>query len=338
MALMVIFGAGASYDSCGIPRLRPGSTPNDPFRGIRPPLTSQLFDETMFHSQVQAHQNCVALITRLRPIVSDPSRSIEEALEAIAVEATTYPHRARQMFALRQYIQAVIQHCSQQWIVQTAGATNYVALLDRIEAWRHDRGEEVSLVTFNYDTLLDSACKSVLGMRLENIADYISHPHYKLLKVHGSVNWDRMVRNVANSNPIDYLQEMEWTDEYQTNPRVYREYTGVAYVPAIAVPTLTKPGLECPPAHYEELNQAFEKATKLIVIGWRGAERHFLEMWAAHKKRQIEGILMVSGSKAGIATLLSNLEQAWIDFKWGTELPEGFSAFLDTRQLEELLG
>lgn len=41
-----------------------------------------------------------------------------------------------------------------------AGVTNYVTLLDQILRWpvRHASSEDVLLVTFNYDTMLDAAC------------------------------------------------------------------------------------------------------------------------------------------------------------------------------------
>jgi len=49
--------------------------------------------------------------------------------------------------------------------------------------------------------------------------------------------------------------------------------------PALALPVNTKVAFECPPEHITQLQADIPLVTKLLVIGWRGTEPHFLELW-----------------------------------------------------------
>ena len=70
------------------------------------------------------------------------------------------------------------------------GVTNYKTLLEEVRHWRLTSGEDVCIVTFNYDTMIEEALE-VVGLKIREIPDYIAHPNYKLFKVHGSVQWVR---------------------------------------------------------------------------------------------------------------------------------------------------
>src|ERR1700737_2733041 len=145
---MVIFGAGASYDSAPD---RPPAT--HVTYAHRPPLASTLFAPT-YGDWVHRYPQSQGLMPRLRAA----SPSIEEELEKIREEAKTHPSLRRQLAAIRYYLQGVIQSTSINWYRATnGGLTNYVRLLQRVEAWRSAHNERVCLVTFNYDTLLERA-------------------------------------------------------------------------------------------------------------------------------------------------------------------------------------
>jgi hypothetical protein len=92
--------------------------------------------------------------------------------------------------------------------------TNYTALIQAIERWRQDRSEKMCLITFNYDTLLDRACRSVLpGFPLDSVESYVSDPRYKLIKLHGSVDWYRRVQSpdfpAGERNPYTVQRDRE---------------------------------------------------------------------------------------------------------------------------------
>ena len=75
-------------------------------------------------------------------------------------------------------------------------------LLDHIHR-RIEQLRNVCLVTFNYDRLLEAAMPTV-GIHIESMSDYVDSPEYKVIKLHGSVNWGR---NIATS-PMRELHQL----------------------------------------------------------------------------------------------------------------------------------
>lgn len=53
-------------------------------------------------------------------------------------------------------------------------------------------------------------------------------------------------------------------------------------VPGIAVPTDLKQTFECPASHVDKFVTEIAQVTRLLTIGWRGAEPHVLELLREH--------------------------------------------------------
>jgi SIR2-like protein len=49
--------------------------------------------------------------------------------------------------------------------------------------------EKVCFVTFNYDTVLEQALQEYSGWTISDFSMYTRHAHYKLIKLHGSIDW-----------------------------------------------------------------------------------------------------------------------------------------------------
>ena len=83
-------------------------------------------------------------------------------------------------------------------VARREGITNYVTLVDLLEAWRAEElaNRRVSYATFNYDLLLEWAIRDVTARDFLSVSDWIRRdtPVYKL---HGSTNWGRIVTNPA---------------------------------------------------------------------------------------------------------------------------------------------
>src|SRR5690349_7411489 len=171
--LMVIVGAGASYDSAPSPRLH---------NEHRLPLSDELFsDRPMFRRASLLFPECQSILEFLA--IRSQGESVEDVLARLQAEPVE--RRPRHMLAIKHYIRQVIYGCEQQWLVEAYGITTYRHLLDRIEKHRQ-RYKGVSLVTFNYDTLIERAMAQDLGIAMGNMADYVSNSFYHLTKLHGS--------------------------------------------------------------------------------------------------------------------------------------------------------
>jgi len=343
--LMVIFGAGASYDS--VPTRR-ASNPNFSYPissdgEFRPPLANQLFaDRPLFREAMQRFPRCQPII----PLLQKAGVSVEQELEKLRAEARDYPERDRQLAAIRYYLHFVLRQCEDQWHQRVAkGITNYKSLLDQIEMYRK-KEECVCLVTFNYDRMLEDALPSV-GIVLNGLPDYIASERYKIIKPHGSVDWGREVET-----PVDVKSRTAWqvleeligrAAELQISQRFHRapefptaRMGGSALFPALAIPVQQKSEFECPAEHIEALRQRVTQTTKLLVIGWRATEFHFLELLKQYLPSKLD-VLVVAGGGKGAATEISQRLQA---NRVGTafrEYDQGFTEFIENRAADEFL-
>ncbi|SRR6266566_4176818 len=153
--LMVIFGAGASYDSS--PDFPP-SAGSEVIRSEpwRPPLTNELFLDTngSFGDIVLRYPRLHGILPFLRR--PQKGRSVEQQLELYMDEAWVDEERKRQLFSVRYYLHDLFRFVSTEWLKRTNGVTNYATLIDQIRSLNTTR-EPVCLVSFNYDLLLDKA-------------------------------------------------------------------------------------------------------------------------------------------------------------------------------------
>ena len=187
--LTVVFGAGASYDSAPS---HPASS--EPGLADRPPLADQLFQERdLFARALARFPECHAVVPDLRNL--GQNGSVEKVLERLQLEAVGgYPKGLDQFAAVRYYLQYMLTQCTARWENVHGGITNYKTLLDHINR-RRKPGEQVCLVTFNRDTMLELALRT-LGMNPGSIGDYVANAtDYKLIKLHGSTNWGREVED-----------------------------------------------------------------------------------------------------------------------------------------------
>ncbi len=284
--LMVIFGAGASYDSSAI---HPVIGPMEP---KRPPLANFLFaDRREFHSARNAFPQLHALIPQLIP---HGDRSIEQTLQRYTDEAPGDLVRKQQLVAVRYYLQALFRGIVPLWLGECGGFTNYESLLEQIRRHRkpHDP-DPVCLVTFNYDILLELALTKRFKMQFDVPQHYIDHPDYKVFKLHGSQNWGRYIESAPtelfreNRDPygnsqvvIENANRLRISPAFAVYETVTDRFSGPPLYPAVAIPVTSKTdsSFECPAEHLSLLTELVPRVTKVLAIGWRGREQHFLDM------------------------------------------------------------
>lgn len=336
---MLIFGAGASYDSA--PTRQVSDFPREEYR---PPLANQLFEaRSSFNSAMRRFPDCLPVIPRLQ------HGNVERALEHLLMEANDYPQRHRQLAAIKFYLQMTLWECESKWKEEALrGISNYTALLDYVERWR-DRSNgleevlggyrEVCLVTFNYDTLLESGLRSALGRDILSMAHYIEDGPYKVIKVHGSTNWVRDIENRLESESGKHLwkvveetiaraPELVITDKYRLlNPTNHPfgdfQARGVGF-PAIAIPVETKRAFECPQDHLDALRECISRVTKLLIIGWRGRDQHFVDLLKAAPRGG--RCVVIAGGEMGAREIMDHLQNS-LEFDFSLT-KAGFSEFI----------
>ena len=332
--LMVIFGAGASYDS--FPSFPP---PNPRWKNYRPPLANQLFDQSRFGDQISLFPKCQPII----PFIQGEGVNVERVLEEFQSQASEYPERHRQLAAIRYYLQTMLWVCQQRWKEVTKGVTSYKTLLDQIAHRRVSNGK-VCLVTFNYDTLLEDALPTV-DVKIQTIPDYISSD-YQVVKLHGSINWAHEVtdfHSVAGQNPmatayelIEKFPELMLQDRFLVaNGAPIQSPGSIPYFPALAIPVESKPDYECPAEHLETMEKSIPQVTKVLVIGWRAAENRFLRSLAGGIGRNTR-VMVVSSSETRGAEVIERMRGAGVMAKFSAA-KGGFSNAVKSREVDNFL-
>jgi hypothetical protein len=297
--LMVILGAGASYDSAQAYRSvlpRGGGYANyglnspppvDEGGAWRPPLAKDLFLD-----RYHALGDIVAKypkLTHILPYLREPSngRSVEEMLESLQEEGKDNPESRREFASVRYYLCELLHKVTEEWSSRTNGVTNYAPLVKDILRFNNP-GEEVCLVTFNYDLLLERALYTFDFKRRLPEEHFDSHPILKLFKLHGSVGWSRIVElpegtRLLPQHLIEQADTIQLSDKFvlanATSPYDMHNF-GKPIFPAIAIPVQTKSEqhFECPLTHRNYLVEMLQHVTKILIIGWQAREAHFLQM------------------------------------------------------------
>lgn len=343
--LMVIFGAGASFDSSDTYRPpQPGADD----REERPPLANDLFQQRgFFDLAVREYRECAPVITRLRRHFNN---TLEGEMERLRLEAQQEEQTAVELHAVRYYLRNILWRCGEAWLQYTTGVTNYVQLLRQIRVW-HQRqlAEEVWLVTFNYDTLLEDACLRALRMEIQSVSGYVSRV-YKVIKPHGSVNWVRTLGQAPAGADTSAQAEhsiIARGTSVTLDPGIHVVANlnqivleGRYVYPAIALPVNTKIDFECPDDHIAQLKAAVPAVTKLLVIGWRGTEPHFLDFWKRPRLNSvpdaISKIQIVAGDRNRATEVQNQLRGSGIQGRF--LLSEGgFSQFVTGPELDAFL-
>lgn len=336
--LMVIFGAGASYDSApDYPAVPSGAT--DSAAGARLPLANDLFvNRVDFRSARMTYPEINALIPSL---IQRGGLSVEKVMQRYQGEAGEDPHRHSQLLAVKYYLRHMLSDVEHNWHQSYArGITNHLSLLDQI---RHNyaKKEAVCLVTFNYDTLIERDMLT-MGAKVESMADYIGNKQFKLFKLHGSVNWYRRInsgimwkkdnRNYLPPNIIAHAAQLEVSSTFEMTIKGQPPSDGNAWYPAIAIPVEAKKDFECPEGHLFVLESLIPQITRILTVGWRATEGHFLARLKERLSKSVE-FVACSGSPAGSAETVANIRDAGIDGVFDP-LNAGFTEMVASNHLE----
>ncbi len=349
--LVVILGAGASFDSNP---LRPPRAAEGTEVMHRPPLAASLFDwvdRPYFQAAVKALPRVSPALMEARATLK-AGGTIEDALTRLWEEQEAGDPRARaQLMAVRFYLQQVLTVGPDAWEEQANYQTSYVSLLAQLARWQRDTAEPYTLVTFNYDLLLERARAIVYGAQFtaSTLGAYVVDGAPHILKPHGSVNWAEAAKGATSLRSGDDAKQ--WVCDNSTEVTPLKEYAvrahGAAVVamedslpssrggaqlltwlPMLAIPVEGKPGLVMDPSHIEVLKADLAQATAVLAIGWRAAEEHFLRLLQDHLPSRRSQVYAVSHSRKDAQETIRNL---WSTgrFDQSLAIDGGFSQFAD---------
>lgn len=332
--LMVVFGAGASFDS--FPSAPAPS--NDTDFNERPPLASQLFaSRDYFRDIARRYPKCLPLIPELEPR-SQAGLSVEEVLQEY--QARDDPEARSQLWSIRYYLRALIQDCELRWTARTRGVSNYSSLYNQARRLGH-----VCFVTFNYDTLLERALTQ-FDIQFPNLSNYIDSQSCILVKLHGSIDWIYWIRKLSTTmlhnepNELDLIRSAPAIDPAALLRKVGdtpREALQEIYfqVPALAIPVVSKSNFVCPDDHLGALRKLLPQVTHIAAIGWSAGEQHFLDLLTANLKQHV-AVTAVCGAEAASKDVLKRIENAGVKGTF-TPVPETFTEFVRVHGIESLL-
>ena len=337
--LLVVVGAGASYDSA------PSRPPTSgQYSGLpnRPPLANQLFDDRpVFGDVMNKYPKCLDIAPWLRHLPENVS--IESVLQHYQSEIYQYPDRIQQLASIRYYLQEILTKTVDEWERECQNFLNHRPLLDTIKRWRKP-GEKVCFVSFNYDMLIERALWHA-GYPKAILDDYIAGD-IMLVKLHGSVNWGRVVATPCTSEVLQNRDAMarDLINRYE-NLNISKEYVinssyppssieNRAVFPALAIPVESKLEFECPSEHVDALRSFIPGVTKILIIGWRATEAPFLEMLKRGLVSRHAQIMIVNGRQSDAQDTAKRLQGIGISGSY-TLTNGGFTEFVIDKQGEE---
>jgi hypothetical protein len=276
MTLLVILGAGASHDI--MPAVNMGG---------RPPLTGEIFPR--FGETLKRYPGANEAWTRILHGLATEGQTVETQLQSLRDQSVGYDPLKRHLMAVQFFLQDVFETVSTDWSRdQFPGEVNNLRyLVGQLEQWRVRAKQPILYVTFNYDTLLESELGREVGAMFESMDRYLGDER-SVIKVHGSYNWKRLV---TGTMPLlisdgDYgavitaSPGLNLTDEYHViaSP-VQVRLNNAILAPAVSIPVVQKSASEfsCPPEHLSRMRDWMHNVKNVLVVGWHGAEEHFLK-------------------------------------------------------------
>ena len=245
--------------------------------------------------------------------------------------------------AIKFYLREVISLCYSRWTHYTHAVSNYQALLDQVRTV-----PRVCFVTFNYDTLMEGALQNI-DAPIRAINDYVSHSK-SLFKLHGSIHcWQAVPKETTGLLAIAHPDEQELiraapevSDYGPIEMSVNRPTDNpgrLVFLPALAIPTVSKQTFVCPKEHIDALKRIIPEVTKIAIVGWRAGETHFLKLLKEGLGNKPVKLLAACGTKEATIETINRFGASKIAANYESASANcGFSDFVANRRIETFLG
>lgn len=318
MRVLIVIGAGASQDSW------PGNGAVD--GSLRLPLANKLFapldKQNFFLNQYDLMG--VASILRRRARASGDDFDIEAELASVSDKANTAGdlNNIQALFKTRFYLHSLINELTKFTLNSTSSHTTYVDLLGQLKEWIDDspRTRNVDIVTFNYDNLIEKAMENVYpydwGVKNKTpMTAYYSGTNLRIYKPHGSINWGRKVEGADEEfsyrdikDAFTWFNKIYLKDDFEfVEPDIFSSNIHKTYIPAVAVPLKGKTDFqECPEMMFEKMIAAISAADKLVTIGWKGSDNHFVDLLKSKNEKIKEAHIISPRGNTNLGEIYPN--------------------------------
>lgn len=303
--ITVILGAGAAQD---VVNLESNQVKTETSGQIfRPPTTADLLHTHRdWENEYMNFPAVASVIEELRNRAPDKRTSVD--IENLLKELKESPkqHRNDTFREFPLYLQRFFTAVSERYCRKPS---NYMTLIGKIFDLDLNK---VVFVTTNYDLLFDQALHHHPAIKRFSISDsdmnkYISDETWAYIKLHGSVDWGRrikedMVRNRSSTLPglVDNIRQLGNSLESALESDIVRDssfnqdYRELIY-PAISVP-VGESKLNCRDEHVDMLKEHLNNCQHFLIIGFSGYDKDVLKL-LDEKDGGFGQVLFVSGSE-----------------------------------------
>jgi len=336
--ITVIFGAGASHGCIDEETSRKASWVH------QPPISQSLFSEDYLGRQQMYKIKDLAHSLNTHAYHEN---SIEEVLDEIYLQKG----RVKEMIGVRFYLEDLFSEISRNFLNNRA--SHFTSLIRHLEDFAKEI--PVTFATFNYDTLLEQAMASVIpSYKFVQMDDYLSpNGRYKLVKLHGSCNW-----RYSLSEPLKIRAQFfkknnkEKRFEFALNDIDFNKLSNENIFvcndhdldsdyspPAISLPITSKDtsSFVCPKSMLDHLGSALEKTSYLIVIGWKGQEKHFNRTYL--KLLPPNALITIVTKKSSTYNDIVNRMRKFVNPSCHfNKVQDGFSKYVTREKFKESIG
>lgn len=301
---MFVFGAGASANCLfgeGKKQLKQSS--------LRPPLGNELF-ASRFDSIVMKYPGLKNSLPKFESNGNDIEAILEDDWDAL-ISGRNIELAAQHMqlqFFLQELFEIISKTCAEQYFRHSLPSLFVQKLFSR-----NQENSKPIIVSFNYDTILESAIEQHLKVTFTKLDQYIqpnTSKHFLFFKPHGSWNWGWAFDQSAakeSSNDIagwlyknnispaevyyDFLgPDMLISDGWGHEARNHEHGIGKIapnknkitiaekkgkYFPSLLLPYRDKDEFVMPYSHQICMEGVISHIEELVLIGWKGNEKLF---------------------------------------------------------------
>ncbi len=323
---MFVFGAGASaYCAFG------DKTQVLRSSKLRPPIGYEIFDED-FQPFYEKYSGVKLTI----PVYEAKGRDIEGCMEDEwqKFRYTYNPQLLNRHINVQYYLQELFNEISRDVIKNHNRKNLYSLFANKLQQhYSNNEEEKVSIVSFNYDTILDHYLSAIFDHPFNSMDDYIKYENsFLYFKPHGSSNWgwkfkperlmelngtgsiaDRLYNNKIElwqlyyyllGDPEQNIARNSWGYELLLHPNRLGRYTlnknrieivnnKETYYPALLLPYRDKDEFLMHYDHQSSMMTAMNEVEELYLIGWKGNEAVFNRMMNTQANR-LQKIIIVN--------------------------------------------